>query len=84
VIVPRIVSDPPGWLRVAALAIILAALAQQLVDAHTVGNWLWAAAMALAAVLIGAGLVANWRRQHPGQGGRSPPSQVSRKAPRDS
>jgi hypothetical protein len=60
--VPRILSDPPRWLRVAALVVVVAALVQHLVDAHTVGDWLWAAAMAVAAVLIGADVVTGRRR----------------------
>jgi hypothetical protein len=55
-------SDPPRWLRLAVLAIVLVALVQHVVGAHTVGDWLWTAAMAAAVVLLGAGLLADRKR----------------------
>jgi hypothetical protein len=60
---PRTLWNPPIWLRVLAFAVVVGGLVLRVVDADAIGDWLWAAAIALAAVLIGAGVFAEWRRK---------------------
>lgn len=61
-IVMRMLSDPPLWLRLLTLVVVFAAFVERLAAAHSVGDWLWVAAMAAAVLILGASLVAARQR----------------------
>ena len=61
----RALSDPPRWLRAAALVLVIGGLIQQVWTADSTGDWLWAVGMAVAAAIIGVGLLDQRRRSTP-------------------